>query len=253
MGDPIIRIEDLTKSFAGIRVLDNLRLDIERGCINFIIGRSGGGKSVLLKHIIGLMKPDSGHIFLDGEDMVGRKEVELNRLRRRFGMLFQEAALFDSMTVADNVAFPLREHTRMRERDIRSKVAEKLAMVGMEGTNDLNPSSLSGGQRKRVGLARAMILDPEILLFDEPTTGLDPIMCDQVDELIVNTQNTLGVTSIVISHDMAATLRIAHKVSMIYEGRIIFDGRPQDIARLDNPVVRQFLKGEAQGPMILGD
>ncbi|MEW6261586.1 MAG: ABC transporter ATP-binding protein [Thermodesulfobacteriota bacterium] len=253
MSDPIIRIVELTKSFAGVKVLDRLDLDIERGRINFIIGRSGGGKSVLLKHIIGLMKPDSGHIFLDELDMVGQTEAVMNRIRKRFGMLFQEAALFDSMTVGENVAFPLVEHTRLKAREIRDMVREKLALVGLEDIERLMPSEISGGMRKRVGLARAMILEPEILLFDEPTTGLDPIMCDQIDELIVRTQERLGVTSIVISHDMAATLRIAHRVAMIYEGKIVFHGSPREIKALESPVVKQFLGGEAEGPMILGE
>ncbi|MBF0528127.1 MAG: ABC transporter ATP-binding protein [Deltaproteobacteria bacterium] len=253
MSDPVIRIVDLYKSFAGFKVLDGLSLDIERGLINFIIGRSGGGKSVLLKHIIGLMKPDRGHIYLDGQDMVAQNDQTLNQLRKRFGMLFQEAALFDSMTVGENVAFPLKEHTKLKTKDISRLVSEKLALVGLTGVENMMPSSISGGMRKRVGLARAMILSPEILLFDEPTTGLDPIMCDQVDELILTTQRQLGVTCIVISHDMAATLRIAHKVAMIYKGKIVCHGTPAEIKALDNPVVRQFLRGEAEGPMDLGE
>lgn len=253
MADAIIRIVDLCKSFAGVKVLDKLNLDIERGRINFIIGRSGGGKSVLLKHIIGLMKPDSGHIYLDDQDMVGQKEPVLNTLRKRFGMLFQDAALFDSMTVGENVGFPLMEHTKLKPKDIQKLVADKLALVGLTGVEHMMPSAISGGMRKRVGLARAMILEPEILLFDEPTTGLDPIMCDQVDELILNTQKQLGVTCIVISHDMAATLRIAHQVAMIYNGKIVCHGTPAEIKALDNPVVHQFLRGEADGPMDLGE
>ena len=253
MSDLVIRIVDLYKSFAGVPVLNGLNLEIERGRINFIIGRSGGGKSVLLKNIIALMKPDSGHIYVDDLDIVGLKEHALNRVRQRFGMLFQDAALFDSMTVGDNVAFPLVEHSRLKTKEIKRLVGEKLAMVGLEGVEDLMPSEISGGMRKRVGLARAMILEPDILLFDEPTTGLDPIMCEQVDEMIVRTQTGLGSTSIVISHDIPATLRIAHRVAMIYEGRIAACGTPEDIKNSDDPVVQQFLKGEAEGPMILGD
>lgn len=253
MSEPIITIVDLHKSFSGFKVLEGINLEIERGKINFIIGRSGGGKSVLLKHIIGLMKPDSGSILLDGVDLTTQNEPSMNRIRQRFGMLFQEAALFDSMSVGDNVAFPLKEHTRLKKKEIKNLVHEKLALVGMDGSEDMMPSEISGGQRKRVGLARAMILEPEILLFDEPTTGLDPIMCDQVDELIVNTQQQLGATSIVISHDMAATLRIAQKVAMIYQGRIVFHGSPEVLRNHDNPVVQQFISGEAEGPMHLGD
>ena len=253
MSDPIIRIQDIHKAFGEHKVLDGIDLDIERGEINFIIGRSGGGKSVLLKHIIGLLKPDSGRIFLDDTDLVVQKEPAWNSIRQRFGMLFQEAALFDSMSVGDNVAFPLAEHSRLKKKEIRDLVREKLALVGMEGVEHMMPADISGGMRKRVGLARAMILEPEILLFDEPTTGLDPIMCDQVDEMIVQTQSRLGSTSIVISHDIPAMLRIAHKVAMIYQGKIVFHGSPEEIARADNPVVQQFLKGEAEGPMDLGD
>ena len=251
--DSVIKIVDLHKSFKGFEVLKGLNLEIERGRINFIIGRSGGGKSVLLKHIIGLMKPDSGSILLDGQDLVRLNETKLNLVRKRFGMLFQDAALFDSMTVGENVAFPLKEHTRLKKAEIQSRVMEKLAMVGLEGVENFSPSEISGGMRKRVGLARAMILEPEILLFDEPTTGLDPIMCEQVDELIIETQKKLGVTSVVISHDIPATLSIADRVAMIYEGRIIIWGPPEELEKSKDPVVRQFLSGNADGPMELGD
>ncbi|MBU2549061.1 MAG: ABC transporter ATP-binding protein [Proteobacteria bacterium] len=253
MTDAVIQIVDLFKSFSGMPVLNGLDLEIERGRITFIIGRSGGGKSVLLKHIIALLKPDSGHIFVDGVDIVNLSERKLNETRRKFGMLFQDAALFDSMTVGENVAFPLREHTRLKAAEINRLVNEKLGLVGLEGIDNMMPSDISGGMRKRVGLARAMVLEPEILLFDEPTTGLDPVMCEQVDELIVNSQRQLGATSIVISHDIPATLRIAHRVAMIYEGRIITYGTPEDVKNSDDPVVQQFLTGEAQGPMDLGD
>ncbi|MFH1136536.1 MAG: ABC transporter ATP-binding protein [Pseudomonadota bacterium] len=251
--DAVIRIVELHKSFQDAAVLKGLNLDIERGKINFIIGRSGGGKSVLLKLIIGLMKPDSGSIILDDRDLVKLGEAELNQVRKRFGMLFQDAALFDSLTVGDNVAFPLRQHTRLKRAEISRRVSEKLALVGLEGVEDLSPSEISGGMRKRVGLARAIVMEPEILLFDEPTTGLDPIMCGQVDDLIVETQNKLGVTAVVISHDIPATLHIAHRVAMIYEGRIIVWGPPEEIKNSNDPVVRQFLDGNAEGPMELGD
>lgn len=253
MSDPIIKITDLFKSFSGVPVLKGVDLEIERGRITYIIGRSGGGKSVLLKHIIALLRPDSGHIYIDGQDLVGLSEGRLNRMRQRFGMLFQDAALFDSMNIGQNVAFPLIEHTRLKTKEINRLVAEKMALVGLEGVENLMPPEISGGMRKRVGLARAMILDPEILLFDEPTTGLDPIMCEQVDELIVRTHGKLGSTSIVISHDIPAALRIAHRVAMIYDGRIIASGRPEEIKGLDDPVINQFLQGEAQGPMVLED
>lgn len=253
MTEPVIKIVDLHKAFSGFRVLNGVNLNIEKGRINFIIGRSGGGKSVLLKHIIGLMKPDSGRILFDESDLAAMNEAALNRMRRRFGMLFQEAALFDSMSIGENVAFPLKVHTRLKSGEIQKLVGEKLTLVGLEGVENMMPADISGGMKKRVGLARAMILEPEILLFDEPTTGLDPIMCDQVDEMIVRTQEKLGVTCIVISHDIAATLRIAHKIAMIYQGEIIFHGTPDEIREHNDPVVRQFLKGEAEGPMQLGD
>lgn len=253
MAEPVIRVVDLHKSFAGLPVLKGLNLDIERGGITFIIGQSGGGKSVLLKHIIGLLKPERGQVLLDNLDITRLSETSLNRLRHRFGMLFQDAALFDSMSVGENVAFPLYEHSRLKEKEIWQLVREKLALVGLEGVEDLMPSEISGGMRKRVGLARAMILEPEILLFDEPTTGLDPILAQAVDELIVETQRRLGVTSLVISHDIPATLRIADRVAMIYDGKIIASGTPEEIRALDDPVVEQFLRGEAEGPMYLGD
>ncbi len=253
MTEPIIQIKDLYKSFGDLTVLKGLNLDIERGKITFIIGRSGGGKSVLIKLIIGLFKPDRGQILLDGHDLVPLRENSLNRVRHRFGMLFQNAALFDSMTVGENVAFPLTAHTRLKEKEIKELVEQKMAMVGLEGVQDKMPTEISGGMRKRAGLARAIILEPEILLFDEPTTGLDPIMAEMIDDLIVKTQQRTNVTSIVISHDIPATLRIAHKVAMIYEGQIVAYGTPAEIQASDNPVVQQFLKGEGEGPMYLGD
>jgi len=251
--EPIIQIKDLYKSFHGAPVLEGLNLDIERDQITFIIGRSGGGKSVLLKHIIGLLKPDRGQIVVDGIDIVPLGDHSLNKVRHKFGMLFQSAALFDSMTVGENIAFPLREHTRLKEKEIREIVRQKMDMVGLKDVDDMMPSEISGGMRKRAGLARAIVLEPEILLFDEPTTGLDPVMAEVVDDLIVNTKKNSDVTSIVISHDIPATLRIANKVAMIYEGRIIIFGTPEEIQASNDPVVKQFLKGEAQGPMFLGD
>ena len=249
--EPVIRIVDLHKEFGENQVLKGLDLDIYKGRINFIIGRSGGGKSVLLKHITGLLKPDRGRIVIGGQDITRLGEKSMNDIRKKFGMLFQDGALFDSMTVGENVAFPLKAHTRLNRSKIEGLVREKLRLVGLEDIEQMMPSDISGGMRKRVGLARAMVLEPEILLFDEPTTGLDPIMSEQVDELIVNTQNQLNVTSIVISHDIPATLRIAHQVAMIYQGKIIIHGTPREVADSRDPVVRQFLAGEAEGPMHL--
>ncbi len=252
MADPIIVFEDVHKSFRGQKVLDGLNLEIPRGRTTVIIGRSGGGKSVTLKHMIGLMRPDRGRVLVDGEDITVMGKRELNRVRRRFGMLFQEGALFDSMTVGENVAFPLLEHTALDRREVERRVAEMLAVVGLPGVEDKMPAELSGGMRKRVGLARALIMEPEIVLFDEPTSGLDPIMADVIDTLIVETQRESGRTYVVISHDIGATFKIAHKIAMLYEGRIIAEGTPEEIRRNPNPILVQFLRGSAEGPIRVG-
>lgn len=253
MAEPIIQIIDLHKSFGDVSVLKGLNLNIAQGKITFVIGRSGGGKSVLIKLIIGLLKPDRGQILIEGQDIAPLGEHSLNRIRQRFGMLFQNAALFDSLTIEENIAFPLQTHTRLKEKEIKELVQQKMAMVGLKDVEDKMLTEISGGMRKRIGLARAIILEPEILLFDEPTTGIDPIMAEVIDDLIIQTQKRTDVTSIVISHDIPATLRIAHKVAMIYEGQIVIYGTPEEIQASDNPVVQQFLKGEGEGPMILGD
>ena len=238
----MIRMIKICKSFNGEKVLDYLDLEIEPAKINFIIGRSGGGKSVLLKHIIGLIRPDSGKIIIDGVDITQLNEKAFNEFRKKFGMLFQEAALFDSMTVGENVAFPLKEHTRMSKVEIENKVDEKLLQVGLKNISHKMPSELSGGMRKRVGLARALALDPKIILFDEPTTGLDPIMCDAVDELIVQTHQDTGATFVVISHDIESTFKIAHKVAMLHQGKIIMRGTPDEFKLSANPVIKQFIE-----------
>ena len=226
-------------------VLDNLDLEIQPEKITVIIGKSGGGKSVLIKHIIALLKPDSGRIIVDGVDITQLNDKRLNEIRKKFGMLFQEAALFDSMTVGDNVAFPLIEHTRLPKIEIDHAVREKLRQVGLKDVMHKMPSELSGGMRKRVGLARALALDPKIILFDEPTTGLDPIMCDAIDRLIVETQERTHSTCVVISHDIESTFKIAHQVAMLYKGKIIAGGTPEDIKTSDNPVVKQFIGGKS--------
>ncbi len=249
MADPIIAFEEVHKSFRGQKVLDGLNLEIPRGRTTVIIGRSGGGKSVTLKHMIGLMRPDRGRILVDGQDITRLGRDEMNAVRRRFGMLFQEGALFDSMTVGENVAFPLVEHTNLGRAEIGRRVSEMLATVGLPGTEGKMPSELSGGMRKRVGLARALILEPEIVLFDEPTSGLDPIMADAIDRLILRTQRESGRTYVVISHDIPATFKIAHKIAMLYEGRIIAEGTPEEIRENPNPILVQFLRGSAEGPI----
>jgi phospholipid/cholesterol/gamma-HCH transport system ATP-binding protein len=240
---------DVHKSFRDQKVLDGLNLEVARGKITVIIGRSGGGKSVTLKHIIGLTKPDRGKILIDGVDITALDKKEMNRVRKRFGMLFQEGALFDSMTVGANVAFPLVEHAKLDEQEIRSRVGEMLRIVGLPGIEDKMPSELSGGMRKRVGLARALILEPEIVLFDEPTSGLDPIMADAIDHLIHETQRGSGRTYVVISHDIQATFKIADHIAMLYEGRIIAYGTPDEIRKSVNPFLIQFLRGTADGPI----
>ncbi|MBI5493048.1 MAG: ABC transporter ATP-binding protein [Deltaproteobacteria bacterium] len=245
----MIKIINLKKSFGTKKVLDGVNLEIDRGKITVIIGRSGEGKSVLIKHIIGLLRPDEGSIFLDDLEISSMREREFNEVRRRFGMLFQGAALFDSMTVAENVGFPLKEHTDLNEEDILKVVREKLKRVGLVGVEDMMPADLSGGMKKRVGLARAIVMDPEIVLFDEPTTGLDPIMSDSIADLVLDTQRVLKTTYILITHDIPFTYKIADKIAMLHEGRIIEQGSVEEMKANPDPVVRQFLEGRAEGPI----
>ena len=224
-------------------------LNVPRGEILVIIGGSGTGKTVLLKHLIGLLRPDKGRIFVEGVDICRLRSWELKEIRKKFGMLFQGAALFDSLTVAENVAFPMREHTRLKESEIMDRVQTLLAEVGLHGIEDKYPSEVSGGMRKRVGLARAMALEPQIVLFDEPTTGLDPIMSDVINDLILSTQKKFGITFFIISHDVKGALKIAHRIAMLYEGRIVAEGTPHEIESSENPIVRQFLSGSSEGPI----
>jgi phospholipid/cholesterol/gamma-HCH transport system ATP-binding protein len=245
----MIKLVDLHKSFGRQKVLDGLDLDIEEGKTTVIIGRSGGGKSVLLKHIIGLLRPEKGQILIDGTDITKLNDRALNEIRKKFGMLFQEAALFDSMTVGENVAFPLREHTTMKEKEIRETVADRLRSVGLTGVEEKMPSELSGGMRKRVGLARAIAMHPQIVLFDEPTTGLDPVMTEAINRLIIDTQKNLNLTCIVISHDIRSIFDIGHRIAMLYEGKIIENGTPEELKTSRNPVIVQFLAGSIEGPI----
>jgi phospholipid/cholesterol/gamma-HCH transport system ATP-binding protein len=237
-----IRIRGLEKSFGDHQVLRGVDLDIERGRIHIIIGGSGQGKSVLMKHLMGLLKPDKGHIYVDGEDIVPLDDFELNRVRRKFGMLFQYAALFDSFTVEQNVAFPLVEHTKKSKAEIKELVTKRLQSLGLRNIEKKYPAELSGGMRKRVGLARALVLEPQILLYDEPTTGLDPVATKNVDDMIRDISSETGVTSVVISHDMASTFRIAHRISMLYDGKIAVSGTPDEIKRSTLPFVREFVE-----------
>lgn len=236
-----VTIRDLHKSFGSQKVLDGINLEVETGKITVIIGKSGGGKSVLLKHIIGLLKPDSGEIWIDGAEITHLREKELNVVRKKFGMLFQEAALFDSMNVYENVAFPLREHTRLTEQEIGRIVGERLSQVGLSGFSEKMPGELSGGMKKRVGLARALVLDPDMILFDEPTSALDPIISLTILDLIKETQLNLRKTYVVISHDILGMFRIADKVAMLYDGRIIEHGTPLEIRSSTREETREFL------------
>ncbi len=245
----MIQIQGLTKSFDEHLVLDRLQLEIRTGETMVVIGRSGGGKSVLLKHIIGLMRPDGGAVIIDGINVSELQGRQLAEIRKKFGMLFQGAALFDSMTVEENVGFALREHTDMEPEAIRQRVSECLEMVGLRGVEELSPAELSGGMRKRVGLARALAMSPEIVLYDEPTAGLDPIMADVINDLIVAMRDRLRVTSIVVTHDMNSAYKVANRIAMLYNGAIIAIGTPDDIKRSQNPIVQQFIRGQAVGPI----
>src|SRR3989337_1997590 len=245
----MIKIIDLKKSFNDKKVLDGVNMEIEKGKITVIIGRSGEGKSVLIKHIIGLLKPDSGKILIDGHDMTKMREREFIEVLKRFGMLFQGAALFDSMTVAENVGFPLKEHTDLSDKEIRKIVSEKLRRVGLVGVEDMMPADLSGGMKKRVGLARAIVMDPEIVLFDEPTTGGGPILADSIAAMMLDTQRSLKTTYILITHDIPFTYKIADKIAMLHEGRIVQEGTVDEMKKNPDPIIRQFLEGRAEGPI----
>jgi phospholipid/cholesterol/gamma-HCH transport system ATP-binding protein len=240
-----ITIRGLNKSFGVQHVLRGLDLDIERGKINIIIGGSGQGKSVLMKHLMGLLKSDSGEILVDGQDIANLSEVQWSKLRRKFGMVFQYAALFDSLNVVENIAFPPIERYHLSNDEIMARVRDLLKRLDLENVGGIEqkfPAELSGGQRKRVGLARALIDRPEILLYDEPTTGLDPVATKNVDDMILQASKDFGVTSVVISHDMASTFRIGDRVSMLYEGRILVTGTAQEVLHSSQPPVREFVE-----------
>ena len=246
----MIHFQGVTKTFGENCILDSLDLTIKRGQITFIIGKSGEGKSVTIKHIMGLLKPDKGTVIVDHTDVTNLSLQKLRQFRRKFGMLFQHAALFDSMTVFENVVFPLREHTRLRDVEAKLRVEEVLSQVGLEGQMDKMPSELSTGQKKRVGLARALAPKPKILLYDEPTTGMDPLICEMIDKLIVEISKTESdLTSVVISHDIKAALASADEIAMLYKGQIILAGEPSLFVKSQNEIVGQFFSGKVDGPM----
>jgi phospholipid/cholesterol/gamma-HCH transport system ATP-binding protein len=239
----MIEVRDLRKSFGSNTILDGVTFRIEKGESVVIIGRSGSGKSVLLKHLIGLLQPDAGQVLIEGEDIVRMNERELLRVRRKFGMLFQGAALFDSMTVAENVGFAFRRDRSLPAQEVQRKVAEMLEMVDLPGTEDKKPAELSGGMKKRVGLARAIIYQPAILLYDEPTTGLDPMAADSIDKLILRVRDRLDVTTVVVTHDMRSTRRLGQRIMMLHDKRIYATGTPDQMFQSEDPIVRRFIEG----------
>jgi phospholipid/cholesterol/gamma-HCH transport system ATP-binding protein len=241
----MIEVRDLKKRFGANTILDGVQFRIENGESVVIIGRSGGGKSVLLKHLIGLLRPDSGQVLVDGENIVPMNERQLLRVRHKFGMLFQGAALFDSMTVRENIAFPLKHEgkTPGSESEINQKVTEVLEMVELPGIEDKKPSELSGGMRKRVGLARAIVYQPQIILYDEPTTGLDPVVSDSIDQLMERVRDKLKVTSVIVTHDMRTARRLGQRILMLHEKKIYASGSAEEIFNTKDPIVRRFIEG----------
>jgi phospholipid/cholesterol/gamma-HCH transport system ATP-binding protein len=245
----MIEILNLNKSFGDHKVLDGLSLKIEKGLTYVVIGRSGCGKSVLLKHIVGILKPDAGGVLVEGKEIAKLSTNELNALRMKIGMVFQGGALFDSLTVGENVGFGLIEHQQIDKKELSERIRESLRLVDLHGVEDLMPSELSGGMKKRVALARAICIRPEIILYDEPTTGVDPITADNVIELIRNLHDKINVTSIVVTHDMKSAYKIADRIAMMYKGKIIAEGTPEEVQNTKNPVVYQFINGLAKGPI----
>ena len=243
MTNYIIELKDVHTSFNGVLVHSGINLCIKEGEVMSLIGSSGVGKSVLLKELIGILKPDKGEILVMGRDIVPLKEEELIKIRRNIGILFQGSALFDSLTVYENVAYPLREHTKLKEKEIEEKVREKLGLVGLEGVEQKLPDELSGGMKKRVGLARAIAVEPKIILYDEPTTGIDPINADKINELILDLQNKLGTTTIVVTHDLHCVKKVTNRLAMLSEGKIITEGTWDDLENSEIKVIRDFIAG----------
>lgn len=246
MNQPIIKLRNIHKSFGPRTVLAGVDLDIHRGQTTVILGESGTGKSVLLKTIVGLIRPDQGTVCFDGQDITTMGERELAPIRMNFGFLFQGGALFDSMTAGENVAFPLRQHTHLPDSEIKAIAHAKLRLVGLENVFDQMPASLSGGQKKRVSLARSIAMDPQVVLYDEPTTGLDPIRSDVINELILLLQRKLNVTGIVVTHDMNSAFKVADRVLMLYQGRFIFDGTAEELKHHPDDHIQRFITGRAE-------
>lgn len=250
---PIVRLTGLARSFNGTPVLKGIDISFATGKTTVVLGPSGCGKSVMLKHIIGLLKPDAGEVWFEDQRVDRLSESELVPIRRRFGFLFQHSALFDSMNVRENVAFPLREHTRMSRSQRDERVGQVLGLVGLADAIDKMPAHLSGGQQKRIALARAIVLEPRVILYDEPTTGLDPIRADVINELIIKLQRELNVTSIAVTHDMTSAFKIADSMVVLYDGAVVAEGKPEAIRESREPMVRKFLAGEASAARDLGD
>jgi phospholipid/cholesterol/gamma-HCH transport system ATP-binding protein len=244
-----IVVQDVHKRFGPKVVLEGCDLTIPKGETLVIIGRSGMGKSVLLKHIVRLLEPDAGHIWVEGQEITALSRGRLMELRKKFGMLFQGAALFDSMTICENIGLILKEHTDWSDDRIRQRACECLEMVGLVGTEDKLPSALSGGMKKRAGLARAIVMEPQYILYDEPTTGLDPITADAINDLIIKLQRELNVTSIVVTHDMPSAYKVGDRMVMLNDGRIIYDGSVDEVRATDHAAVKQFIEGRAEGPL----
>ena len=247
--EPVFQLKDLTYRIGDHTVLDGITLDIYAREIFAVLGLSGSGKTTLLRLMFGLIRPTAGAVIVLGKDIAGMTEDELNAVREQMGLVFQFGALFDSLTVRENVGFRLYEHTNQSEADVRRAVAEKLRLVGMPGTEERNPAELSGGMQKRVGVARALVGDPALLLYDEPTSGLDPIIAATIDDLIVHVRDTLGVTEIIVSHDVQSVLRMADRIALLYEGNFRLIGDAQAFRASTDPVVRQFIAGETEGPI----
>jgi phospholipid/cholesterol/gamma-HCH transport system ATP-binding protein len=246
-GDAAVRLEGVSKSYGSRRVLNDVSFEVPRGCGFIILGRSGTGKSVTLRHIIGLVRPDAGRVWVEGDEISALSGAELSRVRRKIGFLFQSAALFDSISVGENVAFPMRRHTDLKDSDIRARALDKLAAVGLRDEFDKMPAALSGGMRKRAGLARALALDPRILLVDEPSAGLDPITADEIDELLLDLKREGGVTLIVVTHNIPSARRLGDRLLMLDEGGVAAEGTPAEMERSDNETVRAFLASQHAG------